>query len=320
MTMLCGFASNSGNSCSLDLTRHRRVCFKAGGARHALRTVRSPATRDRHVDVHAGALHCGGLALAGGGALYAAVKGFDRASIPFLSRFENWQIVFLLVGLPGFVLTALLLLISDKSSGGRRSSRLGAFAVFAFYRREWRFAAAYRGHWRAYRDAHERVCDVAPPQRSCDRTASTSTRWGACSDRSISLRARRERSRRVSSCIAAVRTRCARCRCHMCTVLIISAARRIRLACFAPVARARVDGLRASSSPGPVTSLSSLTFQYVTPRHLRAQAIGLISMVSALFGTGLGPVLAGVLSDHLTSARQPWSMAGYHSSAGSRYC
>jgi MFS family permease len=58
-----------------------------------------------------------------------------------------------------------------------------------------------------------------------------------------------------------------------------------------------------------VTSLSSLPFQYVTPPHLRAQAIGLLSMVAALFGTGLGPVLAGILSDRLTFAAQPLSLA-----------
>jgi len=58
-----------------------------------------------------------------------------------------------------------------------------------------------------------------------------------------------------------------------------------------------------------VLSLSPLPFQHVTPSHLRAQAIGLLSMVAALFGTGLGPVLAGFLSDHLTFAKQPLSLA-----------
>jgi MFS family permease len=58
-----------------------------------------------------------------------------------------------------------------------------------------------------------------------------------------------------------------------------------------------------------VLSLSPLPFQHVTPSHLRAQAIGLLSMVAALFGTGLGPVLAGFLSDRLTFARQPLSLA-----------
>ena len=59
-----------------------------------------------------------------------------------------------------------------------------------------------------------------------------------------------------------------------------------------------------------VMSLSSLPFQYVTPRRIRAQAIGLLSMVAALFGTGLGPVLAGVLSDpRLTFAAQQLSVA-----------
>ncbi len=58
-----------------------------------------------------------------------------------------------------------------------------------------------------------------------------------------------------------------------------------------------------------VTSLSSLTFQYITPRHLRAQAIAIMAMVTALFGTGLGPVLAGLFSDHLTGFEHPLSVA-----------
>jgi MFS family permease len=58
-----------------------------------------------------------------------------------------------------------------------------------------------------------------------------------------------------------------------------------------------------------VTSLSSLPFQYITPRHLRAQAIALMAMVAALFGTGLGPVIAGVVSDRLSGVRYPLSVA-----------
>jgi MFS family permease len=49
----------------------------------------------------------GGLALSGGGALYESVKHWNRAGLPLLSHFEDWQIVFFLVGLPGFVAAAL---------------------------------------------------------------------------------------------------------------------------------------------------------------------------------------------------------------------
>src|SRR3546814_2333389 len=56
-----------------------------------------------------------------------------------------------------------------------------------------------------------------------------------------------------------------------------------------------------------VTSLSSLPFQYLTPRRLRAQAMALMAMVTALLGTGLGPVLSGFMSDHLTGFEHPLS-------------
>jgi MFS family permease len=58
-----------------------------------------------------------------------------------------------------------------------------------------------------------------------------------------------------------------------------------------------------------VTSLSSLTYQYITPRHLRAQAMALMAMLTGLIGTGLGPVLAGFLSDYLTASQYPLSTA-----------
>src|SRR5690606_7960783 len=58
-----------------------------------------------------------------------------------------------------------------------------------------------------------------------------------------------------------------------------------------------------------VTGLSSLPLQFVAPSHLRAQAIAVLGLVSALLGTGLGPVLVGLLSDSFQFAPQPLSLA-----------
>ncbi|MBL8271650.1 hypothetical protein [Steroidobacter sp.] len=58
-----------------------------------------------------------------------------------------------------------------------------------------------------------------------------------------------------------------------------------------------------------VLGLSSLPLQFVAPQHLRAQAIAVLGLISALLGTGLGPVLVGLLSDSFQFASQPLSLA-----------
>jgi MFS family permease len=215
--------------------------------------------------------------------------------------------VFLLVGLPGLVLTALLLLIADKPS--RTSNGLGGFAVFAFYRREWRFAAVYSltmGLVMTLMSGYVTWLPAALMRSNGIDEHTLGSLFGpiyliAGSIGTLSAGLIIMYRGGADPVRAVLR--------HMCTVLFA----------LWPIA---AFGLFASplwlqlSLMGfalflisSVTSLSSLTFQYVTPRHLRAQAIGLLSMVAALFGTGLGPVLAGVLSDHLTQARQPLSMS-----------
>ncbi|MEX1147283.1 MAG: hypothetical protein WEB93_02775, partial [Sphingomonadales bacterium] len=57
-----------------------------------------------------------------------------------------------------------------------------------------------------------------------------------------------------------------------------------------------------------VNCLSSLPLQYLVPMHMRAQAIALHGMVCAMIGTGIGPVMAGALSDNLTMAQHPLSL------------
>jgi hypothetical protein len=58
-----------------------------------------------------------------------------------------------------------------------------------------------------------------------------------------------------------------------------------------------------------VIGLSSIPFQFIAPENLRAQAIALLSLVSALIGIGLGPLVVGVISDALSSAGHPLPVA-----------
>lgn len=250
----------------------------------------------------------GGLALGGGGALYAAVKNWDRTGIPLLARFQDWQIVFLFIGLPGFVVAALLLLIVDRPQA-RRPSGVSAWAVFAFFRREWRFAAVYSltmGMVMTLLSGYVTWLPAAimRSQGIDERTLGALFGpiylvAGAVGTLSAGLIIM---YRGGADPVNAVLR-------YMSTVTVIL----WPIASFGLLASRLWLELTLMGTAlfliSSVTSLSSLPFQYVTPRHMRAQAIGLLSMVAALFGTGLGPVLAGVLSDHLTFAAQPLSLA-----------
>jgi MFS family permease len=250
----------------------------------------------------------GGMALAGGGALYASVQHWDLASMPILGHFEAWQIVFFLIGLPGLVAAGLLLLIVDRGPS-KDAVRTGAWEVFGFFKREWRFAAVYSltmgmvmtllsGYvtWLPAAIMRSKGIDERTLGALFGPIYLLAGAAGTLSAGIIIM------YRGGTDPVRAVLR-------YMSTVSIILwpiAALGLMASVLWQELALMGFALFLISS---VTSLSSLPFQYVTPPHLRAQAIGLLSMVAALFGTGLGPVLAGILSDHLTFAAQPLSLA-----------
>jgi len=250
----------------------------------------------------------GGLALGGGGALYSSVKNWDRSAVSPLGHFDAWQIVFFLIGLPGLIAAGLLLLIVDRPRA-QDAERISTWAVFGFFRREWRFAAIYSftlgmvmtllsGYvtWLPAAIMRSKGIDERTLGALFGPTYLVSGAAGTLSAGIIIM------YRGGADPVRAVLR-------YMTTVTIILwpvAAFGLMVSVLWQELALMGFALFLISS---VTSLSSLPFQYVTPPHLRAQAIGLLSMVAALFGTGLGPVLAGFLSDRLTFAAQPLSLA-----------
>lgn len=250
----------------------------------------------------------GGLALGGGGALYAAVKNWDRAGMPLLNRFENWQIVFILVGLPGIIAAVLLLLIVDRRPI-KRAAASGTWAVFSFFRREWRFAVIYSLTMGMITMLMSGYVTWLPAAIMRSKGIDERTLGalfgpiyllaGAIGTLSagiiITYRGGPDQVRSVL-------------RYMIIASVILWPIASFGLLCSSLWLELALMGF-ALFLIGSVTSLSSLPIQFVTPPHLRAQSLGLLSMVAALFGTGLGPVLAGVLSDHLSRASQPLSLA-----------
>ncbi|MDP9086121.1 MAG: hypothetical protein M3N02_05065, partial [Pseudomonadota bacterium] len=252
----------------------------------------------------------GGLALGAGGALFNWAKKVDRAALPLVGGIEDWQLVFLIVGMVGVVPSMLLLLISDRKTTRPTAAEHGTMnELLGMFRRDWRIYMLYQlamatmmvlvasyVTWLPAAIMRSKGINegqigslFGPIYLVCGASGTLSA--GVV----VMMRAGTDPVRTVIR--------------YMLTMLVL----------LWPVAS---FGLLTSSLPvelalmgfalflvSSVISLSSLPFQYLTPRRMRARAMALMAMVTALFGTGLGPVLAGWLSDHLTGFSHPLSIA-----------
>lgn len=63
----------------------------------------------------------GGLALLLGGAVLSGMSRWDFSSVPWLAAMAPWQIVFLVVSVPGLIVSVLLMMLSEPSRQSRHS-------------------------------------------------------------------------------------------------------------------------------------------------------------------------------------------------------
>jgi len=251
----------------------------------------------------------GGLALAGGGAAYAWAKGLNRSAMPLLVHVEDWQIVFLVVGAAGLVPAILLLLIRDRKAKSAAVVRAGLGEIFALFRRDWKI-------FMLFQFAMAIVMIILAGYVT----------WLT----SAIMRSKGIDETRIGALFGPIYLICGAAGTLSAGAIVmlfagndpVRTVLRYMLVMLALLWPTAVIGLSTSSLTAElwlmgaalflissVTSLSSLPFQYITPRHLRAQAIALMAMVAALFGTGLGPIVAGVVSDCLVGVRHPLSVA-----------
>lgn len=83
------------------------------------------------------------IAYVGGGALIAHLEAIGPQTLPLLGLLQPWQIVFLLIGLPGCLVALLLLTISDPPRGARVSSTARQIGLLLFLRRHPRYFACH---------------------------------------------------------------------------------------------------------------------------------------------------------------------------------
>jgi MFS family permease len=310
MTMLCGFATNF---LQLFLCRVGVAVGESGLTPAALSTLADRFDARRLATATAMFMLApyvgGGLALLGGGALYGAVKAWDRSSGP-LAGFQDWQLVFVFVGAPGLLVALLALLVRDLRAGEHKSAAPSGFSeAFILLKTEWRFTATYALAMAITSTLLSSYVTWLPAAIMRSKGVDEQTVGiffgpvyllaGACGT--------------ISAGVAIMMRGGAD------PVMAILRYMRATLILLWPVATFGVlvgSFLAELAMMGctlflvaSILSLSSLTFQHVTPRHLRSQSLALLAMVAALFGTGLGPIFAGVMSDQFTFAKQPLSLA-----------
>ncbi|PTR12581.1 MULTISPECIES: MFS transporter [unclassified Novosphingobium] len=252
----------------------------------------------------------GGLALSLGAWLYGWAQHLGSASLLIQLGLKDWQIVFLVIGAFGLIPAALLLLIVDHAQNKPHASRpRNNGEVFKLFLREWKIFILYpvamavvmvvlasyvtwlpAAIMRSKSISEARVGVLFGPVYTFSGVAGT---LGA--GFYVMWRSGDNPVRVVL-------------RMMLMALLLLWPLSIFAFLTSSLTAQLVMMGL-ALFLISSVTSLSPLSFQFMTPRHLRAQAIALMAMVAALVGTGLGPVLAGVLSDRLHGVEQPLSIA-----------
>lgn len=311
MTMACGLAASFWQ---MMLARIGVAVGESGLTPAALATLSDRF--DRRLLASATAFYMlapfvgGGLALGAGGALYSWAQRPATLAIPLFAGFSSWQIVFLVIGAFGLVPAAALLLIRDRpvrvAEKGPEPSR-GFGEVFAIFRR----------HWKIYMTFQLAIAIVMV-------LLSSYVTWLPAAI----MRSKEIDEAQVGSMFGPIYFLSGTIGTLSAGFLVTKLAgddpvrtvmryMLLMLALLWPLASVGLltDSLEVELAMvgaalflvSSVTSLSSLSFQYITPRHLRAQAIAIMAMVAALFGTGLGPVVAGVMSDQLASFAHPLS-------------
>ncbi|MDX2276907.1 MAG: MFS transporter [Hyphomonadaceae bacterium] len=254
----------------------------------------------------------GGLAIAGGGLLLGAVERAHAAGHPLLSMIDPWRMVFVLVGAPGLLIALLVLLIREPKGAAVSAVKLkgqGLSELIAFLLREWRIFVLYglamgltmtvlSGYitWlpaaimRAEGINEEQIGVAFGPIYLIAGSAGT-----LLAGVFIMMRRGDDPVRSIL------------------TTMIGANFLMWPVATFGLIIPGLASKLALMGATifliSCITSLSSLTFQHLTPRAMRSQALALLAMISALLGTGLGPVLAGVMSDQFTFAEHPLSLA-----------
>lgn len=243
----------------------------------------------------------GGLALMGGGAVYAWVQTLD---LPM----EPWRWVFLIIGAPGLLAAALMLLVREPRRQRPAAPSKSSFKeLVQFLRADLGFYACYVlaismlvmmlnaiVSWmpavlmRSFHIEPKAAGALFGPTFLIAGIAGTLIAGQVISKADNHARGTVERIFRYM---------------RLSVWIALPAA---AMAPLAPSVSLQIAVIAvAIFCVSSVNSLSSMPFLLLVPTHIRAQAVAFLALVTALVGTGLGPMLVGMLSDALASTERP---------------
>ncbi|WP_052505482.1 MFS transporter [Novosphingobium sp. P6W] len=241
----------------------------------------------------------GGLALTLGGKLYAASASWDLSGMAAFAALERWQLILLLAGLPGLVLApAMAFTVREPRMGmaaARPHAAKGALAAFLVENRAFCFPFMIAiallitilnafVAWMPTALMRRHGLDEAAVGQGFGIVFILAGASGTLTAGWLVSRLRKEQMLER-------------------TVRLMRGAAIIMFlpATFAPLA-ANLGQALALLAPAifvlsAIISMSSIPFQFIAPPQLRAQALAALSIAAAFVGTGLGPLLIGLLSD-----------------------
>lgn len=308
MTMLCGLAASF---MQLLLARIGLAVAEAGLPPSALTLMND--LHNRHGLARATALFMlapfvgGGIALTGGGVLLEWMRGFAQAT-----PFSAWQLVFFCAGVPGLVIAPFVwgAVRDPRRIAAGDTDKASIRSLMDFMLGNWRFCIVYMlaiGVVIVVLNAHIAWMPAAILRRFPVGEGAMGLAFGvtyliAGSIGTLGagwITSRGSEATMLRRTLSLMRNGAM----LLCLFAIIAP--------FAPgyAAMIALTGVAVLFNSG-VIAMGSIPFQIAAPPQLRAQAIALTGLFSALIGTGLGPLATGLLSDALTASGMEHALSG----------
>jgi len=312
MTMLCGAA---GSFWHMMLARIGVAVGEAGLPPASLTLMADTFDKKRLAIATSvfmlGPFLGGGLAFIAGGALYDASARWLLPSLPGIGQLERWQMIFTVVGLCGLLPALVVGLTLREPRAGRATPRdqVSARRVAKFMLAQWHFCGPYivsvgfivlllNAHisWlpaamiRSHGVDEARMGLLFGPIYLLAGAGGTLAAGWYVSRAGIDMLGRTLQSMRLGTAL-----------------LLLPAI-------FAPLVGNFFLGMSLIALSvfftSAIVSMSTLPLQFSVPLAVRGQSIAVMGLLTTLMGTGLGPILTGVLSDHLIGrVEQPLSAA-----------
>lgn len=268
-----------------------------------------------------------GLSLVAGGAIIGALQRYSVIDVPLLGPMRPWQVVFLICGIPGLLVAGLLLTLKEPPRRGAMrlsgaSNSLSVAESVRFMLQAWRvYAPIFVGiglrsimlyAFMTWMPAFFERAHGWPPSRY-GLTAGVVTlivtplglligpwvaeRWFR--------RGRFDSNMRVTVWVCVISA-------PFQVAATLLPTPELTLACYG------FATLINAAAIGP----ENAALQVVTPNQMRGQVVAVNMFMFNVIGAGLGPMLAGVITDHVfgSEALVGWSLASIAAVAGPLSC